>query len=177
MNLIRRISGPLGRPTVITGAATLAVLLALAGCGQATTTSTTPTTSSQNLNERGTKNFADEPGGEVELGDNFFSPTVIQGKAGQTLRLELKNEGSAEHNFTLTEQSVDRDVGAGEDAKVSVEVPRSGRVGFFCKYHIAQGMGGSLAVSSAAGDDSGSGSSGGTTTESNDSSGGGGYGY
>jgi plastocyanin len=202
----RRISGPPPRRTVIASfAAQLAMVLALAGCGgddnktstEATTTSTTPTATTQNVNDHGTKNFADESGGEVELDDNYFAPTVIQGKAGQTLRLELKNEGSAEHSFTLTDQNIDRDVAAGEDAKVSVKVPRSGKVDFFCKYHKAQGMAGSLAASSArgggssgggssgggssgggssGGGGSGSGSSGGTTTGSSGSSGGG-YGY
>lgn len=165
------------------------LLPGLAGCGgdddkastEPATTSTTPTTAAPNVKGHGTKNFGANAEGEVELDDNYFSPTTIQGRPGQTLRLELKNEGNAEHNLTLSDQNIDQDVEAGEDAKVSVKVPESGKIEFFCEYHEAAGMAGSLEASGSSSGGSGSGSSGsgssggGTTTGSDDSSGG--YGY
>jgi plastocyanin len=85
---------------------------------------------------------------EVELDDDYFEPKTITGDAGETLTLELKNEGSNEHNFTLDEQSVDQDVEAGEEAEVTVKVPKSGKLTFYCKYHRSQGMTGTLGSSS-----------------------------
>jgi plastocyanin len=86
---------------------------------------------------------------ELELDDDYFQPKTIEGVPGQTITLELKNEGSNEHNFTLTDQGVDRDVEAGEDAKVTVTVPQSGSLTFYCKYHRSMGMTGKLQVTSS----------------------------
>ena len=47
---------------------------------------------------------------EVELDDKYFQPTFIKAKAGEKLTLELKNEGSLEHNFTLTGTKINEDI-------------------------------------------------------------------
>ena len=85
---------------------------------------------------------------ELEMDDDYFEPKTVKGDPGQEITLELKNEGNAEHNFTLTEQSVDQDVEAGEEAEVTVTVPQSGTLTFYCKYHRSQGMEGMLESSS-----------------------------
>jgi plastocyanin len=166
--------------------AALCLLPVLTGCGSkkkktnATTTSTTPTTTTQNVNNKGTKDFAGKSSGEVELDNFYFKPTVIQGKPGQTLTLDLKNEGSVEHNFTLSDQNIDADIEAGKSAKVKVKIPKSGTISFFCKYHQSKGMAGSLAVVSASSSGSSSGSSSSGSSSGNTTTGsssGGGYGY
>lgn len=86
---------------------------------------------------------------EVELDDYYFQPKTIGGDAGQKITLELKNEGSTEHNFTLSDQGVDQDVEEGETAKVTVTVPQSGSLRFYCKYHRSMGMTGTLKVGSS----------------------------
>ena len=84
--------------------------------------------------------------GEVKLGmvDDKFQPTTITGKAGSTVKVELKNNGRNEHNFTIESQKVDKDVEAGEDATVTVKIPASGTVQFFCEYHKGLGMTGTV---------------------------------
>ena len=47
---------------------------------------------------------------DLELDDFSFEPTVLTGTAGETLTLHLENEGSTEHNFSLTDQGIDQDV-------------------------------------------------------------------
>jgi plastocyanin len=42
---------------------------------------------------------------------------------------------------------IDQDLEAGEDAKVTVTIPQSGEVSFYCKYHKSQGMAGALSAS------------------------------
>jgi plastocyanin len=96
---------------------------------------------------------------ELEMDDDYFEPKTVKGDPGQEMTLELKNEGNEEHNFTLTEQSVDQDVEAGEEAEVTVTVPQSGTLTFYCKYHRSKGMEGKLESSSMSSSSSGSTSS------------------
>jgi plastocyanin len=133
----------------------LAVVLVAAGCGGYGGKSKSSSTESSGgggggkttiagvpANNHGTKSVSGEA--EVELDDYYFEPTVLKGKPGSSVTLELKNEGSVEHNFTIASQGIDKDLEAGEDAKVSVTIPKSGVVSFYCKYHKSMGMAGAL---------------------------------
>src|SRR3954465_2426136 len=99
------------------------------------TTSTTANTSSKSEDNK------------VEMYDNYFQPKTISGKAGSTVKIELKNEGQREHNFKIDGQSADADVEAGEDASVNVKIPASGSVQFYCEYHKGLGMVGTVKAS------------------------------
>jgi len=111
-------------------------------------------------NDHGSKSASGET--KVELDDYYFEPTVLKGSPGQKITLELENEGSIEHNFTIASQGIDKDLEAGEDAKVTVTIPKSGALSFYCKYHKSQGMAGALVANgSSPSSGSGSGSSGG----------------
>ena len=146
-----------------------AVVLLAAGCGGSGGSSKTAggesggggkkTIAGIRANDHGSKNVSGEA--EVELDDFYFEPTVLRGKPGSQVTLELKNEGSTEHNFTIDSQSIDKDVEAGEDAKVTVTFPKSGEISFYCKYHKGMGMAGAL----AAGGTGAMTGEGGTTTE------------
>jgi plastocyanin len=83
---------------------------------------------------------------EVEMDDDYFKPKTITGKAGSTVKIELKNEGSNEHNFTIDSQkkTADADVEPGKTATVSVKIPASGSVQFYCEYHKGLGMVGTV---------------------------------
>jgi plastocyanin len=111
-------------------------------------------------NNHGSKTVSENEA-KVELDDFYFEPTVLKGKPGQRVTLELENEGKVEHNFSIGSQSLDKDLEAGEDAKVTVTIPKSGVVSFYCKYHKAMGMAGALATS---GSHDMSGGGGGTNT-------------
>ena len=113
-------------------------------------------------NNHGTKTASGET--RVEMDDYYFSPTLLKGKPGQKVTLELENEGSVEHSFTIDSQSIDKVIAPGKDVKVTVTMPKSGSVSFYCKFHKSSGMAGALVTS-------GSGAAPPTTT-----SGGGGYG-
>ena len=82
--------------------------------------------------------------GEVEMYDDYFKPKTITGKAGSTVKIELKNEGNNEHNFKIDSQSADADVTPGKTAEVSVKIPASGSVQFYCEYHKGLGMVGTV---------------------------------
>jgi plastocyanin len=128
------------------------VAVAAAGCGGSSKSSSggesggggKKTIAGLPANDHGKKNVSGEA--EVELDNFYFEPTVLTGKPGSQVTLELKNEGSTEHNFSIDSQSIDKDVEAGEDAKVTVTFPKSGEISFYCKYHKNMGMAGALAA-------------------------------
>lgn len=149
-----------------------------AGCGggkKATTSapSTVPPTSTgattAKMNQHGTKNVSGMSSLNVEMDDYYFSPTIIQGKPGQKLTLNFSNHAKVEHNFTLTSEGFNKDVEGGKTASVTITLPKSGTVGFYCKYHKTLGMAGELQAGKNT--SSSSGSSGSSSSSSTTSSG------
>ena len=158
------------------------LLLAAAGCGSSSSSSSGGTTTEESsggggqktiagvqANDHGTKAVEDSGKTEVEMDDFYFNPTVLEGKPGQKVELELKNEGDTLHTFTIDSQSVDKELGPGEEAEVEVTIPKSGVVSFYCKIHKAEGMAGALAVTGQEG------GTGGMTTDSTTTNEGNGY--
>ena len=85
---------------------------------------------------------------EVEMYDDYFKPKTITGKAGSTVRVELKNDGQREHNFKIDSQKgVNADLEPGKTTTVSVKIPASGSVQFYCEYHKGLGMVGKVEAS------------------------------
>jgi plastocyanin len=127
------------------------VVLISAGCGGSKKSESgesegmKTTIAGLSANDHGVKQVSGEA--EVELDDFYFEPTVLKGKPGAKVTLELKNEGKTEHNFSIDDQMIDQDLEAGESAKVTVTIPQSGEVSFYCKYHKSQGMAGALSAS------------------------------
>src|SRR3954447_13823912 len=93
-------------------------------------------------NNHGSKSASGET--KVELDDYYFEPTVLKGSPGQKITLELENEGSAEHSFTVDAQGIDKELQPGDETKVKVTIPKSGAVSFYCKFHKNEGMAGAL---------------------------------
>jgi plastocyanin len=117
-----------------------AVAFGVAGCGGGS--------SSENSSSGRSSSGSGSGKTEVELDDYYFQPKTISGAAGKQITLELKNEGNTEHNFSLDDQSISKDVEAGEEAEVTVTVPQSGKLTFYCKDHRSKGMTGTLEVGS-----------------------------
>lgn len=78
--------------------------------------------------------------------DFRFEPATLQAKVGQAITVTLKNDGSTEHNFSVSELSVDRDAEKGGSAKVTFTPTSAGSLQFFCKYHKGSGMTGTITV-------------------------------
>ena len=128
----------------------LAVIVA-AGCGGSKKAASSEsegmkkTIAGLSANDHGTKQASGTT--EVELDDYYFEPTIIKGKAGQKVTLELKNEGKTEHNFSIDAQHIDKDLEPGKSAMVTVTIPQSDEISFYCKYHKSRGMAGALQAS------------------------------
>jgi plastocyanin len=107
----------------------------------------TTTVAGQKANDHGTKDVSGESSVELEQDNFYFEPTIMKGSPGQELTIELSNEGSALHNFSIPDQSIDQDVQPDTKGEVTVTLPDSGTLVFFCKYHQSRGMVGALEVS------------------------------
>lgn len=111
----------------------------------------------------GTKDVSGETGKvEIEMYDDYFEPTILKGEPGQTVTLELKNEGNNPHTLTISDKGVDQEVQPGDEAEADVTFPQSGELTFVCRFHESNGMVGALEVSGT--------SSGSTTTPTTTSS-------
>ena len=129
-------------------------LFAVAGCGgygggsDDSEEGAATTIAGMATESHGTKDVSDESGKvEIELYDNYFEPTVLKGKPGQKVELELKNEGNAAHTFTISKQSVDEEIQPGDETETEVTFPQSGQLEFVCTFHQSSGMVGLLETS------------------------------
>jgi plastocyanin len=137
----------------------LSLLFVAAGCGGSSSSSsssdesegtTSTTIMGSQVESHGTKDVSTASGKvEIELYDNYFEPTILKGKPGQMVELELKNEGNATHSFKLADQSVDKVIQPGDETETDVKFPASGELKFVCKFHGAEGMIGALQSSAA----------------------------
>ena len=130
----------MGRRVMLVAVLTLGVLPLAAGCGGSSPGSESTSTESSSggggqktiagveANDHGTKAVEDSGKTEVELDDYYFEPTVLEGKPGQTVTLELKNEGQVEHTFTIDSQGIDQDVQPADEAEVDVTIPTYGNL-------------------------------------------------
>jgi len=134
----------------------LVLLFVAAGCGGSSKSSsgeesestTSTTIGGTQVQSHGVKDVSDETGKvEVELDDYYFDPTILKGKPGEKIELELKNEGNTTHTFTIAEQSINKEIQPGDETEVDVTFPQSGALKFVCTFHQSQGMVGALMTS------------------------------
>jgi plastocyanin len=87
---------------------------------------------------------------ELEADNFYFEPEAIDAKAGDTLTIEVENEGDAPHTFTVDALDIDQEIAPGESAEIEVTVPDSGGVDFYCRFHEGRGMKGTIGAGGGA---------------------------
>ena len=135
--------------------AALFLVFVAAGCGGSSKSSssgsegtTSTTIGGTQVETHGAKDVSNESGKvEIELDDYYFNPTILKGKPGQKVELELKNEGNTEHTFTIAEQSINKEIQPGDETETEVTFPQTGQLKFVCTFHQSQGMIGALQTS------------------------------
>jgi plastocyanin len=153
------------RKLALVTALSLTVVVGLAACssdsdssGSSKSTTTTkagakaPVALAGTVNNKGTKDISSAGAStklEVELDDFYFEPTFIKVAPDQKVTIELKNEGSVAHTFTLTALDIDQEVQPGQKAEVTVTAPASGNAAFFCRFHKDSGMQGAFFVTAS----------------------------
>jgi len=63
---------------------------------------------------------------------------------GQKVTVSLHNEGSVPHTFTVPSLNIDKELQPEQKATVTVTVPMSGNVPFYCRFHKDNGMQGAM---------------------------------
>jgi plastocyanin len=141
----------------------LASALTLAACGDAEEEGAGPSSS-------GAVEPPQTVEAEIEVGDFYFKPAIIEAAFGDKISVDLVNEGVAGHTFTISEFFVDQELTDGKDGDVTFTPNEPGEFTFFCSKHPDQ-MQGALRITRPGETPANSGE------PSTDSDGGGGYGY
>jgi plastocyanin len=116
------------------------VLLA-AACGNGATTTVSPPAAMPTP--------PSGPMAEIRELDFRFDPTTFAIRTDQGL--SITNEGQATHNFSIEGADVDLDTSAGQSTNTEAigGIATPGTYPFFCKFHRAQGMEGTVTVVAA----------------------------
>lgn len=144
--------------TAMTLALTLALGLVAAACGEEPTIrggqqpggEDTPAGDAFDIaqvEDHGAADLSGQSETSLELDDFYFEPTVLIGEPGQTLSIELENEGTAPHTFTIESADIDEELQPGDKVETDVTFPDSGALTFICRFHAGGGMQGALSVS------------------------------
>jgi plastocyanin len=148
------------KTTMLAGIAMAAMTLA-AACSSSSTSSPTAggsssasgsgtiTIGSDQANDHGTQDATGKTTFEVEADNDdgfYFKPTIVTGSSNQSITLEIKNEGTVPHNFSIESLNVNVTINPGSSQEVQVTFPASGTTEFFCSFHRSQGMAGELQV-------------------------------
>ena len=150
-------------------------LLVLGACGSSSSgkkssgssskTGSEPVSLPGSVTNKGTRDVSSATSVAVEADDYYFEPTFIKAKPGETLTVQLKNEGKQPHTFTITGMA-DQMLNPDQQATVQVTVPQSGALNFYCRFHRSMGMQGAIFTSAgqAVATGASSGAGGGATT-------------
>ena len=137
--------------------AAAAALITLAACSSNSSSASGSSSGSNKItigqdqaNDHGTQDATCKSTFEIEADNDssgyYFNPTILQGSAGQSITLEIKNEGSVPHNFSITSMNVNVTIQPGASQEMKVTFPQTGTVEYFCNFHHALGMAGELSV-------------------------------
>ena len=128
------------------GSGTAAAGTTAAG-GSATTAAATPPVSLEGtVNDHGSATVKDGETLEMELDDFYFGPTFVTGPAGAKVKVDLTNEGTRSHTFTIDSAKIDQQIDKDGKATVEVTLPASGALAFYCRFHVSGGMQGAFTV-------------------------------
>jgi plastocyanin len=121
----------------------IAVALLLAACGGDDDSSSGTPKLSGDVTDKGTQTVSGTSI-KLEADDFYFKPTFINAKPGTKLTVEIENEGTNTHTFTIDSAKIDKEIAPGKDADVEVTVPSSGDLNFYCRFHRGSGMQGAI---------------------------------
>lgn len=109
-----------------------------------------PTPTAAVASDQGTKGVQNQTTLAVRANDYSFTPSILRGRPGQKVRLEIENESGTLHNISIPGQKLDKDIPPKGRVVAEVTFPQTGVVRFFCKFHSALGMNGELRASETA---------------------------
>jgi plastocyanin len=127
------------------GALVVMTLFVATACSSSSTTTSAAGSTSSSQGETPV-DVSGKSSAAMQAENFFFSPSTLEGTAGQKLTITLDNAGSVPHNFSITDQNIDVTLEPGQTKDIQVTFPQSGSVQFFCSFHQSSGMVGQLEV-------------------------------
>ncbi|MDP9184520.1 MAG: cupredoxin domain-containing protein [Actinomycetota bacterium] len=129
------------------GALLVATIFIVTACSSGSSTSSAAGGSSSSSSQsEAPANVQGKSSTKVTAQNFFFSPSTLDGTAGQKLTITLDNEGTVAHNFSIDDQNISVTLQPGTEQDIEVTFPQSGSVQFYCVFHKANGMTGQLEV-------------------------------
>lgn len=84
---------------------------------------------------------------EIETTETFaFEPTFVATAPGEDVAIELSNPDNQPHTFTIDELDIDVLVDEQGTESAGVEMPESGHLRYYCRFHEFEGMVGAFYV-------------------------------
>jgi plastocyanin len=127
------------------GALLVATIFIVTACSSSTSSAAGGGSSSSSQSQA-PANVSGKSSTKMSAQNYFFSPSTLDGTAGQKLIITLDNEGSVPHNFSIDDQNISVTLQPGTGQDIEVTFPQSGSVQFYCAFHQANGMVGQLEV-------------------------------
>lgn len=124
----------------------IAAALAVAVFSVATACGSNSSSSSSGASGGGTIDVSGQSSTSMSAEDFSFTPSALGGTADQELTISLTNDGTTAHNFSIDDQDIDVTLQPGDQQDIDVTLPSSGSVQFYCSFHQASGMVGTLEV-------------------------------
>jgi len=83
---------------------------------------------------------------EVRMVDFAYEAKPLTGRVGQSVMLDLKNDGAQPHTFTIAGVVDSQRVEAGQSKSISFTPGQAGSLTFFCTVHGQAAMSGTMTV-------------------------------
>ena len=98
------------------------------------------------VSNHGTRTVQSGATTRVLLQDTSYNPTFIVGPPDGRITLTLQDQGFHAHTFTAPDLNLDLTLAPNTSQTVTVTLPRSGVVSFYCRFHVDKGMQGAFVV-------------------------------
>jgi plastocyanin len=72
---------------------------------------------------------------ELKSADAAWTPALYETATGAKIVLNVSNTDPTQHNFTLGELEISKNIPPDKSALISFTAPQPGRYRFYCKYH------------------------------------------
>ena len=86
-------------------------------------------------------------GTPINISGTTFVPSTMDLKKGKEVQIDIANTTNLEHNFTVKDEDIARDLATGSKNTFKVKFDKAGTYEYYCRLHRSGGMNGFFVVS------------------------------